>query len=61
MTTIEPNYGFYPKTIKSHLIINNKKIPDAAIKIFKGCEVQITLSGERHLSDIIGSVEYKTI
>ena len=53
-----PKYSYYPKPSKSHLIVKEEHF-DKAKFIFKGSEVKITKSGQRHLGAAIGSEEFK--
>ena len=58
ITTKGPNYGYYPKASKSHLIVKEKYI-NKATNNFQGLDVQITTAGERHLGAVIGSMQFK--
>ena len=53
-----PNYGYYPKASKSHLIVKEEYI-NKATNNFHGLDVQITTAGERHLGAVISSTQLK--
>ena len=55
---VGPKHGYYPKPSKSHLIVKEEYF-DRAKFIFKGSEVKITKSGQRHLVAAIGNKEFK--
>ena len=55
---VGPKYSHYPKPSKSHLIVKEEHF-DKAKFIFKGSEVKITKSGQRHLGAAIVSEEFK--
>ena len=58
ITTKGTNYGYYPKASKSHLIVKEKYI-NKATNNFQGLDVQITTAGERHLGQVIGSIQFR--
>lgn len=53
-----PKYGYYPKPIKSYLIVK-ESVLDEAKNIFEGSEIEITTVGARHLGAALGDVGYK--
>ena len=58
LVRVGPKYGYYPKPSKYHLILKEEHL-DKAKFIFKGSEVKITKSGQRHLGAAIESTEFK--
>ena len=58
---IGPKYGYYPKAIKTVLIIKDHSLLDLASELFAGTGVQITLQGQRHLGATIGNENFKNI
>ena len=54
-----PKYGYYPKAIKTVLIVKDPSLQNLAMEPFAGTGVQITLQGQRHLGAVIGSENYK--
>ena len=52
------NYGYYPKSSKSYLIVK-EKILNQAKAIFEGSNIKITTSGARHLGAALGNSRYK--
>lgn len=57
MTTVGPKYGYFPKSSKSHLIVN-MEFEESAKSIFEGTNIHITTGGARHLGAAIGSNEF---
>ena len=56
-----PAFGYFPKASKSLLILKNPKNRKQAAAVFKGCEIQISDKGARHLGAAVGSEAYKKI
>ena len=56
-----PAFGYFPKASKSLLILKNPKNRKQAAAVFKGCEIQISDNGARHLGAAVGSEAYKKI
>ena len=54
-----PKYGYFPKPIKTLLIVKDRDLYDEAVNLFEGTGIKITLSGERHLGAVIGSQEHR--
>ena len=57
ITTKGPNYGYYPKESKSHLLVKEEDIKNSTN--FQGLDVQIRTAGERHLGAVNGSMQFK--
>ena len=55
---VSRKYGYYPKPSNTHLIVKEEHL-DKARFIFKGSEIKITKSSQRHLGAAIGSKEFK--
>ena len=55
---VGPKYGYYPKPSKSHLIMKEEHSGRSKF-IFKGSEVKIAKSGQRHLGAAVGSKKFK--
>ena len=58
MQSIGPKFGYFPKAEKSSLIIKHQ-YESNTMDIFKDSNVQITVTGQRHLGAVIGSLHYK--
>ena len=54
-----PKFGYQPNAKKTILIVKNEENFQLAKEIFKDTEVEITLSGERHLGAVIGSKKFR--
>ena len=54
-----PKYGYFPKPSKTILILKDRQFYDEAVTLFEHTEIEITLSGERHLGAVIGSQEHR--
>ena len=54
-----PKYGYFPKPSKTILILKDRQLYDEAVTLFEHTEIEITLSGERHLGAVIGSQEHR--
>ena len=55
---VGPKYGYYPKPSKSHLIMKEEHSGRSKF-IFKGSEVKIAKSSQRHLGAAVGSKKFK--
>ena len=55
-----PKFGYFPKPSKTILILKNEENLQFANELFQGTGIKITLSGERHLGAVIGSLEFRT-
>ena len=54
-----PKYGYFPKPSKTLLIVKNREFYDEAVSTFESTEIEVTLTGERHLGAVLGSQEYR--
>ena len=54
-----PKFGYFPNASKTILILKDKESYDLAVELFGQSGMQITLSGERHLGAVIGSLKFK--
>ena len=52
-------FGYYVKPSKSWLILKNPEKLRETEALFKGCPINITTAGERHLGAALGSDEFK--
>jgi len=55
---IGPKFGYHPQASKSYLIVK-EKFQNHAENIFIDSNVQLTVTGEKHLGAVIGSKSYK--
>ena len=55
--SIGPKFGYFPKAEKSFLLVKQQYQSNAQ-KIFKDSNVKITVTGQRHLGAVIGSIDY---
>ncbi len=58
ITTIGPHFGYFPQPTKSWLIVKEDHLEEARA-VFEGTNIQISITGERHLGAVIGSKEFK--
>ena len=58
LATIGPKYGYFPKSTKSYLIVNNNYRRDAKT-IFTDTNINIITDGRKHLRAVVGSNTYK--
>ena len=56
VTTIGPDFGYYPNASKTHLVVKPELVSEAK-KMFENTEVQISTNGQRHLGAAIGTHE----
>jgi len=49
-----PKIGYFPKAVKTILILKNRALLPAAKEVFSGTGIEITCDGERHLGAVIG-------
>ena len=56
--SIGPKFGYFPKAKKSFLLVKQQYHSNAQ-KIFKDSNVKITVTSQRHLGAVIGSIDYK--
>ena len=52
-------FGYYVKPSKSWLILKNPEKLRETEALFKGCPINITTAGKRHLKAALGSDEFK--
>ena len=57
VTTIGPDFGYYPNASKTHLVVKPELVSKAK-KMFENTEVQISTNGQRHLGAAIGTHEF---
>ena len=57
ITTTGLKYGYFPKSSKSYLVVKPEFV-ESAKSIFSCTDIQITISGARHLGAVIGSMEF---
>ena len=57
VTTIGPDFGYYPNASKTHLVAKPELVSKAK-KMFENTEVQISTNGQRHLGAAIGTHEF---
>ena len=55
-----PKFGYYPKPIKTILILKDPENLPLATEIFANTGIHITTTGERHLGAVIGSREFRS-
>ena len=55
-----PKFGYYPKPIKTILILKDHENLQLATEIFSNTDIQITTTGERHLGAVIGSRQFRS-
>ena len=53
-----PKYGYYPKPLKSLLIVK-QNYEEYAERIFAGSNIKITTEGARHLGTVLGDISFK--
>ena len=53
-----PKYGYYPKPLKSLLIVK-QNYKEYAERIFTGSNIKITTEGARHLGTVLGDISFK--
>ena len=53
-----PQYGYFPLPLKTVLIVK-EQYAEKAKEAFKGTDIEITTTGERHMGAVIGSAAYK--
>ena len=54
-----PSYGYFPKAVKSVLIVKTPDLMPKAKSLFADVEIEITCKGQRHLGAAIGTDEFK--
>ena len=54
-----PAYGYFPKAVKTHLIVKSPELLERAEEIFGRDGVHVTTEGERHIGAVIGSRDFK--
>ena len=54
-----PKFGYYPKASKTILIVKKAEHLEYANEIFANTGINITMTGERHLGAVIGSLEFR--
>ena len=54
-----PAYGYFPKAVKTHLIVKSPELYVKAEEIFGREGVKVTKDGARHIGAVIGSKDYK--
>ena len=57
LSSLGPDYGYFPNTLKTVLIVKPHLLP-VANSIFGGTNVQITDQGQRHLGAALGSHDF---
>ena len=53
LTSIGPKYGYFPKASKYYLIVKEDQLPNTTT-LFDNSNVNITVTGKRHLGAIVG-------
>ena len=54
-----PKFGYFPKAVKTILIVKDPQHFTMAEEIFSGTGIKITKEGERHLGAVIGTMEFR--
>ena len=54
-----PKYGYYPKPLKSFIIIVKHQYEQNAREIFSDTNIDVTVSGAKHLGAVIGDLSFK--
>ena len=54
-----PAYGYFPKAVKTHLIVKSTELCKKAEEIFGRDGVQVTTDGGRRIGGVFGSRNYK--
>ena len=57
LSTIGPQYGYYPNATKTYLLVKPNQLTDAQ-RIFSSTGVQVTSEGRRYLGGAFGSAEF---
>jgi len=59
LTTYGPKFGYYPKPVKTVLLLKNQQDLERAKSIFRGTGVQFRTDGSRYLGAALGTSEFK--
>ena len=57
---IGPEYGYFPKPSKCHLILKSTDLLNEAKELFEKYRIQITCEGERYIGAALGTEDFKT-
>ena len=58
LNELGPKYGYFPKPIKTVLLVKDRSLEKPAKDLFKNSGVQIRFDGHKHLGAAIGTEEF---